>query len=305
MDDDNFNDYANEYDEDLLDEEYDDVEFDEIINDPFTTTDLDIESLINRFSNVQTAIDTEEEELIMHNQDLGEEDILDGLVNSLNIDNIENVDNASSLITNSNLEGNQQSVNDEQNLINDVETHRFSVDYLIGQSRPISTNTGNYANESAFNLTSADQQDRMLNNSDLDQLIADPNRSSNLEQHARLDLSNESLDLIVDDEITDLNSSLLARSSGEDTLAKTGEPVSLCRLRRRAVKILASRISLEKQYYEERENELKLKLDNLQSRNEELENQLNQTDRPQKQLFLISTAFVVCSLISYFIQTFN
>lgn len=268
---------------------------------------------------MQTGLDTDDLNQALDEEDEEEDDEEDDELNEMvqeTIDNLEayNVDNELA---------NLQFVNDE-NLIND-EISRFSaVDYLIGQSRSIimtnnlneSINVNDHNSNQTSNETvtlnetidqsvslgqNLEQTSLSLNLSNIDHELTRP---SDAEQRSRL--SNGSLSNVQIDENYD-NTSLVPRTLNEETtpLAKTGEPIALCKLRRRAVKILASRIRTEKEYYEDRENELKQRLDNLIIKNQELENQLNQTNQPHKQLFLISTAFVFCSLISYFIHTFN
>lgn len=56
-----------------------------------------------------------------------------------------------------------------------------------------------------------------------------------------------------------------------ESLAETGEPVVLCRLRRRAVEILISRLREEKAFHETREKELENKLKDVTARNRKLE----------------------------------
>lgn len=60
----------------------------------------------------------------------------------------------------------------------------------------------------------------------------------------------------------------------EDSFAETGEPIVLCRLRRRAVEILISRLREEKNFHETRENEMRVKLAQVQDLNNRLQEEL-------------------------------
>lgn len=185
------------------------------------------------------------------------------------------------------------------------EMHSFTDDYLIGhqQTRNINSTsiTDSYLNNIFNNEeTNIDNLDININNNlenNLNnEISASSSSSSNQEE-----LGNNSLNTLEDNDLLDISKN----SNLNETLADTGEPIALCRLRRQAVRILASRIRTEKQYYEVKETELKEKLDKLSIKNLELEKQLEQLKRPQKQLFLISTAFVFCSLIGYFLNNLN
>lgn len=219
----------------------------------------------------------------------------------------------------------QALANGDERLINDE--IRRSVDYLIGQSRSIVNSTATadgdldaqmngYLNEHGTSSTidrlveqevmnRVNQTDREATASGsshhlsaVDQAEAPALEAQPTEQNSRLSLSGDSLDLLTESE--DLDTPLVPRSSNEEAtqLAETGEPIGLCRLRRRAVKVLAARLRTEKEYYQNRESELRKRL-------EELESRLSVQQPQRKQLFLFSTAFVFCSLISYFMQTLN
>ena len=60
----------------------------------------------------------------------------------------------------------------------------------------------------------------------------------------------------------------------EESVAETGEPIVLCRLRRRAVEILISRLREEKNFHETRENEMRVKLAQVQELNDRLHTEL-------------------------------
>ena len=68
----------------------------------------------------------------------------------------------------------------------------------------------------------------------------------------------------------------------QESLAETGEPIVLCRLRRKAVEVLVSRLREEKAFHETREKELEGKLKDITARNKRLEDQ----KRKLSQLFL-------------------
>ena len=214
----------------------------------------------------------------------------------------------------------QALANGDERLINDE--IRRSVDYLIGQSRSIVNSTADgdldaqmngYLNEHG----TSPSIDRLVEQEVMNRANREASGSThNLsvdetpalepsEQNSRLTASGESFDLPTEND--DLDTPLVPRTSGEEAtqLAETGEPIGLCRLRRRAVKVLASRIRSEQEYYLAREKELRTKLEHLVSKNEELQSQLSVQQPHSKQLFLFSTAFVFCSLISYFMQTLN
>jgi hypothetical protein len=59
----------------------------------------------------------------------------------------------------------------------------------------------------------------------------------------------------------------------QESLAETGEPIVLCRLRRKAVEVLVSRLREEKAFHETREKELESKLKDVTARNKQLEDQ--------------------------------
>lgn len=60
----------------------------------------------------------------------------------------------------------------------------------------------------------------------------------------------------------------------EESLAETGEPLVLCRLRRRAVEVLVSRLREEKAFHESREKELEQKLSESHQLNQQLRRKL-------------------------------
>lgn len=59
----------------------------------------------------------------------------------------------------------------------------------------------------------------------------------------------------------------------QESLAETGEPIVLCRLRRKAVEVLVSRLREEKAFHESREKELECRLKDVTARNKRLEDQ--------------------------------
>jgi hypothetical protein len=77
-------------------------------------------------------------------------------------------------------------------------------------------------------------------------------------------------------------------SNSDQNLAETGEPVQLCRLRRRAVEVLASRWRTERAYFDQRENELRDQLSNLRQQLREANERANQSRRNVR-TFWIST----------------
>ena len=93
------------------------------------------------------------------------------------------------------------------------------------------------------------------------------------------------------------------RRGREESVAETGEPIVLCRLRRKAVEILISRLREEKTFHETRENELRIKLNEMKSRNEQLQQELNalETDpavRRSKSLALIGITVLVINIVA-------
>lgn len=301
-----------------MDEEYDDVEFNDednvALNDPFAENEIDLENLITRFANAEDNDESIDGELE------NEENLL--------VNDSENLENRNNDVESSNRLNSNLVTNQEQNR---TEVHSFSDDYLIGQSRLISSSTltENYENlnvnsnvnsnviinrnliestdSSEQNGNQAANQDMNINSEILNQMPNNPSiidneasASSSQDERSRLGLSNESLNSLVDTDI------LVSRTTNlsEEEFAKTGEPLQLCRLRRRAVRILSERIKIEKQYYEDRENELKQRLDSLQVENCELEDKLKHLRKPDSKIVLMSTAFVF-SLIGYFLQNLS
>ena len=93
------------------------------------------------------------------------------------------------------------------------------------------------------------------------------------------------------------------RRGREESVAETGEPIVLCRLRRKAVEILISRLREEKAFHETRENELRIKLNEMKSKNEQLQQELNalETDpavRRSKSLALIGITVLVINIVA-------
>ena len=269
--------------------------------DALASGEIDIESLINRYTmdaNLQA-----DDESISRDDEPGDP-----------VRDASTVDDEMRLAN-----GGERLINDEI---------RRSVDYLIGQSRSIVNSTGDlddeeqmsrYLNESRNEHATSPTIDRLVeqeimngagqrqqDGSTAGQFTLAEARPSSA-QRSRLGLAVESPALPVESDDLDLPLVPRAAQSTEESaqLAETGEPIALCRLRRRAVKVLAARIRTEKEYYEKRENELRKKLDHLVARNEELESRLAVQQPHSNALFLFSTAFVFCSLISYFMQTFN
>jgi len=68
----------------------------------------------------------------------------------------------------------------------------------------------------------------------------------------------------------------------EESLAETGEPLVLCRLRRRAVEVLVSRLREEKAFHESREKELEQKLSQSLRLNQQLRQQILSLSRDKK-----------------------
>ena len=66
----------------------------------------------------------------------------------------------------------------------------------------------------------------------------------------------------------------------QESLAETGEPIVLCRLRRKAVEVLVSRLREEKAFHETREKELECKLKDVTARNKRLEDQKGKQRTP-------------------------
>lgn len=64
-----------------------------------------------------------------------------------------------------------------------------------------------------------------------------------------------------------------------ESLAETGEPIVLCRLRRKAVEILISRLREEKKFHESRENELRVQMLKLRDTNLELKQRLSERSK--------------------------
>ncbi|RWS10837.1 FYVE and coiled-coil domain-containing protein 1-like protein [Dinothrombium tinctorium] len=81
----------------------------------------------------------------------------------------------------------------------------------------------------------------------------------------------------------------------ELSFAETGEPLFLCRLRRKAVEILISRLRDEKILHESRESELREQLLKITSSNKELERELIRLRRYQS---IIYTSLVIFGLLS-------
>lgn len=292
---DDYNDYANDYeddgeddeeDEDLLDdEEYEEFDDEEPSFD--ASGELDLESLINIYS-MDSNLQADDESTGPHNDP---------------------------------VQGNTISIDGEMRLADGLinDEIRRSVDYLIGQSRSIVNSTADpeeQMNRMNMNLNedaTSSTIDRLVEQEVMNRVgesqpdATNSTASSSSDQAAssersRLSLGGE-LNLLADSD--DLDSPLVPRTAEDAAqLAETGEPIGLCRLRRRAVKVLAARIRTEKEYYEKRENELRKKLDCLVARNEELEGQLG-VQPHSNALLLFSTAVVFCSLISYFMQTLN
>lgn len=104
------------------------------------------------------------------------------------------------------------------------------------------------------------------------------------------------LDLDNDDELTQQDMESMA-----ETMAETGEPLMLCRLRRRAVEILISRLRDEKTL----QSELKEQLEAMRVENERLRAQLNDSRiaskifRHKKILLTVITSLIVtCSIVT-------
>lgn len=107
---------------------------------------------------------------------------------------------------------------------------------------------------------------------------------------------NNEIDLDNEDELTQQDMESMA-----ETLAETGEPLMLCRLRRRAVEILISRLRDEKTL----QSELKEQLDVLRIENERLRGKLNdprfsaRVFNHKKILFtVIASIIVTCSIVT-------
>lgn len=93
------------------------------------------------------------------------------------------------------------------------------------------------------------------------------------------------------------------RRGREESVAETGEPIVLCRLRRKAVEILISRLREEKTFHETRENELRVKLNELKSRNEKLKEELDALEkdpavRRSRSLAFIGITFLVINIVA-------
>lgn len=95
-----------------------------------------------------------------------------------------------------------------------------------------------------------------------------------------------------------------ARPRGrEESVAETGEPIVLCRLRRKAVEILISRLREEKTFHETRENELRVKLNEMKSRNEKLQQELESLEhdpavRRSRSLAFIGITVLVINIVA-------
>lgn len=94
-----------------------------------------------------------------------------------------------------------------------------------------------------------------------------------------------------------------SRRGREESVAETGEPIVLCRLRRKAVEILISRLREEKAFHETRENELRIKLNEMKSKNELLQQHLDALEsdpalRRSKSLALIGFTVLVINIVA-------
>lgn len=91
-----------------------------------------------------------------------------------------------------------------------------------------------------------------------------------------------------------------------ESLAETGEPIVLCRLRRKAVEILISRLREEKKFHETRENELHVQMTKLKDMNYDLRSQLERNSWFTRSLgvAMVSVA-IVASFVSSSLNMFT